>query len=111
MGGKSKNQSHGPKKRAKIRRRNTEQKQRKKKEKERKKKKKKSQNEKNECNNTRLGAWRSPDSLRYQSGASLYYAGFHFFIRAPSGLGFSPWGYLQHIFLVKMSSATSDIHF
>ncbi|KAJ5598653.1 hypothetical protein N7537_008737 [Penicillium hordei] len=46
----------------------------------------KSQNE-NERNNARLGPWRSPDSLRYQSGASLDSVRNSFFLPSSFGTG------------------------
>ena len=95
--------------RAKIKRRDAEQKQHKKGKNERKWK---SQNEKSERNNARLGAWRSPRTPSVISPEPRCPpCGIPFSIRALLGLGFSPRGHLQHILLVKMSSATSDIHF
>ncbi|KAJ6177824.1 hypothetical protein N7519_008285 [Penicillium mononematosum] len=61
--------------------------------------------EKSERNNTRLGAWRSPpDSLRYQSGASLYSVGNSLFYPSSFRIGIQP--SKPPIFLVKMSPAT-----
>ncbi|KAJ6150399.1 hypothetical protein N7471_001598 [Penicillium samsonianum] len=53
-----------------------------------------------------------PDSLRYQSGASLYSVGNSLFYPSSFRIGIQPSspGGLP-IFLVKMSPATSDIYF